>query len=362
VDQSKATGVEGSLPLITAGDKERLLTELLKGVSRAFYLTLRVLPKELRGPVGLAYLLARAADTIADTTLLPPQKRLEYLLAFRGQVEGPSNSGTLASIADSLTDMQAIAKERELLQSLPQAFSALEVMPTEDQRRVRSIVVTLTRGMEIDLTTFPAEGLGEVVAFRDAEELDNYTYYVAGCVGDFWTLVTMEYTPSLRHWDAEKMSEIGIQFGKALQMTNVLRDVPKDLRVGRCYIPSDRLRQLGLSPQDMLEPSNSSIARPALVDGLRLTMEHYEAAEEYLLSIPRRQLRLRLAVLWPILIGLGTLDELAKNGDWLDPQHSSKVSRGWVYRMLLLSMLCGRSNGILRMWIKRLRKRVEKAL
>ena len=48
-----------------------LLTTLLKSVSRAFYLSLRVLPADLREPIGLAYLLARAADAIADTPLIP---------------------------------------------------------------------------------------------------------------------------------------------------------------------------------------------------------------------------------------------------------------------------------------------------
>ena len=50
-----------------------LLGSLLKSVSRSFYLTLRVLPTGMRDPVGLAYLLARAADTIADTSLIPPE-------------------------------------------------------------------------------------------------------------------------------------------------------------------------------------------------------------------------------------------------------------------------------------------------
>ena len=55
------------LPTVTPSDRERLLTDLLRGVSRAFYLTLRVLPRGLREPMGLAYLLARAADTIGRT-------------------------------------------------------------------------------------------------------------------------------------------------------------------------------------------------------------------------------------------------------------------------------------------------------
>ena len=63
-----------------------LLGSLLKSVSRSFYLTLRVLPTGMRDPVGLAYLLARAADTIADTSLIPPEKRMELLLSLRSQV------------------------------------------------------------------------------------------------------------------------------------------------------------------------------------------------------------------------------------------------------------------------------------
>ncbi|MFM8358454.1 MAG: squalene/phytoene synthase family protein, partial [Verrucomicrobiota bacterium] len=52
-----------------------LLTSLLRDVSRSFYLTLWILPSSVRRPIGLAYLLARATDTIADTALLPAAER-----------------------------------------------------------------------------------------------------------------------------------------------------------------------------------------------------------------------------------------------------------------------------------------------
>ena len=57
-------------------DDRLLLRDILKGVSRSFYLTIRVLPAGMRRPVAVAYLLARAADTIADTRALPPPQRL----------------------------------------------------------------------------------------------------------------------------------------------------------------------------------------------------------------------------------------------------------------------------------------------
>jgi len=53
-------------------------------------------------------------------------------------------------------------------------------------------------------------------------------------------------------WNAGEMSAIGIRFGKALQYTNVLRDVPRDLRIGRCYFPEELLRAHGLQPRDLI--------------------------------------------------------------------------------------------------------------
>ena len=62
-----------------------LLHDILKQVSRSFYLTLNVLPVGVRDQMGLSYLFARAADTIADTDLLDRPQRLRYLNQFSAQ-------------------------------------------------------------------------------------------------------------------------------------------------------------------------------------------------------------------------------------------------------------------------------------
>ena len=359
---SGAQPSSGGLPAVSPAERRRLLTDLLKGVSRSFYLTLKVRPAGVREPVGLAYLLARAADTISDTMVLPPRNRLMHLLAFRAQVVGPADFEALQSIGNALNELQEISKEAELLRSLPAVFGILEGLLLEDQEAVRSVVVTLTRGMETDLTTFPTEDSGQVVALDSAPALDDYIYHVAGCVGEFWTAVSMSCTASLGHWDKAAMFDLGVRFGKALQMTNVLRDVPKDLRMGRCYLTANALSELDLDPSDLLNADNSDKARPALVDGINLALDHYAAAERYILAIPRRNLRLRLAALWPVIIGLGTLAQLANNRGWLSPDTTSKVTREWIYKVLLFSMLVGRSNSALAWWIRRLRRRVESTL
>ena len=148
-----------------------------------------------------------------------------------------------------------------------------------------------------------------------------------------------------------QMSDLGVRFGKALQMVNVLRDVPRDLRTGRCYVPADVLKEVGLAPEDLLDRSNSDAARPVLGAGIEIALGHIEAAEEYLLAIPRRCLRLRLAALWPLLLAVGTLAALARSEAWLDPDRVTRVGRSRVYAMMALSLLVGRSNTAVRTWL-----------
>ena len=112
-----ASESSSSLPPVSPAARKRLLGDLLRGVSRSFYLTLRVLPGDLRIPIGLAYLLARAADTIADTRLLPSEDRLERLLEFRAQVDGPANTEALARIGSPHTENQILSQELALLSS-----------------------------------------------------------------------------------------------------------------------------------------------------------------------------------------------------------------------------------------------------
>src|SRR5207237_10926522 len=66
--------------------------ELLKPVSRSFYLSIRLLLRALREPVALAYLLARTSDTIADSNAMPAEKRIELLDRFARAIAGKDQS------------------------------------------------------------------------------------------------------------------------------------------------------------------------------------------------------------------------------------------------------------------------------
>ncbi|QCP52729.1 squalene/phytoene synthase family protein [Trinickia violacea] len=343
-----------------------LLGPLLKGVSRSFYLTLRVLPAGMRDPVGLAYLLARAADTIADTSLIPPERRLELLLALRAQVNGTADDPTLTQrLANEVAGQQTQSDEKVLLESIGPALTVLAQLSDADRQAVREIVTTLTQGMEFDLRTFPDERSGQVAALREFAELDRYTYLVAGCVGEFWTKMTDAHVPGALKAELETMLHRGVRFGKALQMVNVLRDCGKDLRIGRCYLPTEMLDRFGLRPQDLMltDGADGSLrARPLMFELVGVTLDHFRAALDYMLAISAFSPRLRLACLWPIVIGLETLLLLVQNEQWLDPAKVSKVRRNDVYRILACSLPVAPSNAILRGWIERLIGKIEARL
>jgi farnesyl-diphosphate farnesyltransferase len=334
-----------------------LTSALLRRVSRSFYLSLAILPGAVRLPVALAYLFARAADTIADTRLIERRARITHLAALRAEMT-TSEPGRLASIVDAAAGQPSLSAERDLLRRLPDCFAAYRALPPDDRERVRAVTGTLIEGMTFDLRVFPGEDEGKLAALDTLDDLDHYTYLVAGCVGEFWTDVHMAHRPRLRSWDLSAMSELGIRFGKALQLTNVLRDVPRDLRQGRCYLPSQALSRLGLSPRDLLDPRVAPAMRPLLRELLSTALEHYEAAWQYTLAIPSAETRMRLACAWPLLIGLRTLELVSRSPSWLDPGVTLKVPRSRVYGLVVHSLATAWSTRALTREARRLHDRI----
>lgn len=315
-----------------------LLSQLLPQVSRSFSLSLRVLPSSLRRPIGLAYLFCRAADTIADTALLPRKVRLDCLAHYRAAfAEGKLSALTI--VYQHLREQPQHAAEHALLVHLPACFAVLSTLREGDQRSIRELVLTLTQGMQMDLALFPEEGAGMVEALETRADLDRYTYYVAGCVGEFWTRIAVAHRTALRHWCVAEMAARAIRFGQGLQLTNILRDLAQDLRNGRCYLPRTELAALGLQPEDLLVPSAVERLRPLLSALLDLTLAYYRDGWGYTLAIPRREWRLRLACAWPLLIGVSTLSLVTRSPCLLDPAVRLKIPRLQVYLVLWRSLV-----------------------
>ncbi len=310
--------------------------DLLKDVSRSFYLTLRVLPSAIRREIGLAYLLARTTDTIADTELVSLEDRVQALRLLRERILG-SAAGPLDF--SRLARCQASASERALLQRSEASVTLLESLEAEDLLLVRRVIETICSGQELDLLRFAGASAKRIVALRTDEELEDYTFRVAGCVGEFWTRICRRRLFPRAPVNEPLLLSNGVKFGKGLQLVNILRDLPVDLRNGRCYLPRAALEVCSLSPESLLEASNGPRLRPVYNGFLDRAETYLHAGWAYTNGLPWTQFRVRLACAWPILIGLETL-RLLRGANVLDATRRVKVSRKQVRRILSHSVLC----------------------
>lgn len=232
---------------------------LLKRVSRSFYLSLRLLPESVRESIALAYLVARLSDTEAD--------------GARG------------------------AAEEELLARKTEVLALLEASP--DRELIGQVWSQIREGQALDSVRFsdcrPLSG----------EELARYTYLVAGCVGEFWTRICAEKIPDFAREPIPEMMRMGREFGEGLQLVNILRDRHEDARIGRVYVPEERV-------------------------GEALTLARQKVAEGIAYARANRLRKLRAACLLPALLAEATLDAI---------EAAPHVPRVKVSRLATMAML-----------------------
>lgn len=320
------------------------LNPLLKSVSRSFYLSLRVLPSDLRAAMGLGYLLCRAADTVADTAVLAPADRLALLSDIRSAFDvfplPPARAQVLVEKIKSGVSGPTTA-ERELLERYQEGLDALLALPKTDQALVQRVVVAVVKGMEMDLTTFGASE-GEnvkdrpVVALANEDALERYLEWIGGAPGVFWTDLSASHRTALQPSLAALRND-ALRFGTGLQLINILRDLRADLRNGRCYIPATRLAAAGLSPEDLRSPRKEDVFLPLYHELIDSAVDRLRAGYTYVAALPRTMLRLRAAVWWPLVIGLRTLALLREASTVLGETATVKVARKEMYWLLLTS-------------------------
>jgi len=236
---------------------------LLKQVSRSFYLTLRLLPAQVRESIALAYLLARFTDTQADGAVTEAEREL-------------------------------LGREGELRFMLARS---------PDRADIETVWATIQEGQRFDGVRF------QNPRPLTSEELDRYTYLVAGCVGEFWTRLCMRKVPGYAARSLEDMLPLGIHFGKGLQLVNILRDRHEDALRGRIYVPTE-----------------------SLPEALATARRHLRDARDYVSSLGAR--RMRAACALPLFLAEETLDLIEKAPD----QKRVKVGRYRVWWLLVRAL------------------------
>jgi farnesyl-diphosphate farnesyltransferase len=307
--------------------RSHLQTAVLRSVARSFYLSIRSLPAPLRQPITLAYLLARTCDTVADTSQIALPVRMETLKLLCDGIQGAVSRDVVAERTATFVSRQENVTERQLLTAVSDCLFWLNQMEHANRKDIRIVLEQITRGQMLDLERFG--DAKEIRALRTAADLDEYTYLVAGCVGEFWTRLCFRHVRSFASRSEDEMLALGRRYGMALQLVNVLRDAGSDLRAGRCYFPECELKRANLTPSQILsEPDRfQSIYRV----WLEKAKAGLESGMEYSRTIKNR--RVRGATVLPAVIGARTLALLSAAGA-MTLQRTVKVPRGEVRAMI----------------------------
>jgi farnesyl-diphosphate farnesyltransferase len=290
-------------------------TDILKGVSRSFYLTLRLLPAAMREAASLGYLLARTSDTVADTAGVPAVERLALLSRYATAVQGGGMSPEWpAALLEG-----AEPKEKLLLERSDAVLDRLACLAPGEALLIREVVDTIISGQVLDLKRFSLVPARVPVCLPDDAALEDYAWRVAGCVGAFWTkLGFLNIGEGYSSESQEILLEKGAAYGKGLQLVNILRDLPRDLAAGRCYLPVK-------DPTDQEE----------LMAAFRVW---HGRAEQWIgkgigYAGTLRSRRLRASTVLPALIAEDTL-KLLDGVSWQDLQQRVKVPRHRIYRLM----------------------------
>lgn len=318
-------------------DPVRACWAMLPRVSRSFAIPIRMLPGGTGDAVMLSYLVFRVADTIEDTCI-DEERRARLFADFRELLKGDrSRADSLAQFAPRPYD--------GLMKNTRTVAEAFDRLPAGVRETILVSLDEMSEGMQ-------AWSNREVHSLPD---LHDYCYYVAGIVGKLLTRLFQVYG----HVGGKKYRELAaraVDFGIALQMINVIRDVRTDAREGRHYWPKAMLEKYGVSWETLFDENNRERADEILRQLIRDALEHCDRAFEYLTLLPRYALRVRLFCALPLYMAVSTLRRCLKDPSLFSADHPVKITRRRTRHIFALSLLLSPVNGFLASWYRRLRR------
>ena len=303
------------------------LKDILKDVSRTLYLSINILPEPLKTSMALGYLVARTMDTVVDCPAIDAGIKREMLGLFRN-LENKNNAWSLAARIRQAANSVPSHKEKELLFKFEKIAALYAACPETELAPLKALVNGVAKGMEMDLDIFTGPG---VTALKTEDDLKKYCALIGGEPGIFWARL---YRDTIRRNNVSPgkfPSETDAALiGSALQITNILKDMAADLAIGRCYLPQADLDQMELKPGDLLKPGNMEQVRPVVYKWISWAVDQLDLSERFLASIPKTELALRAAFVWPVYWAMDTLQEVAK-ANLLEPLDRPKIKRSRIY-------------------------------
>ena len=215
----------------------------------SFYAAMRILPREQRQAMFQIYSFCRQVDDIADSDG-PREARLAALQQWRDDIDALYRGHPPPRLRDYAASVQGFGLEREDF-------------------------LAIIDGMEMDVP--------QDIRAPDLATLDLYCDRVASAVGRL----------SVRVFGLPREDGILLahHLGRALQLTNILRDIDEDAAIGRLYLPREGLLDAGITSSDPLKVASEPALSKVCVPLVARAREHFEKADEIMRRNPRRLVR-----------------------------------------------------------------------
>jgi farnesyl-diphosphate farnesyltransferase len=280
---------------------DAFIAKHLQGVSRTYAILIPMLPGSLGEAVGLAYLLMRIVDTLEDDPRLSTAERLQAFARLEAALGG--DPAAAAALAQPWGDS---ADERELMCAAPEVFGRIQALEPEYRERIVACARAMSAGVR-RLMARSAERDLPYPAVRDAAELREYCYYVAGVVGEMLCAIMAHF---LRLPALLRLQEVATELGIGLQLVNILKDALRDAQQGRRYLP---LADTGGVAHTEIYKAVLNEARQSLRRGI-----------EFVLALPAGARELRSFCGLPIAWGAMTLARAERDA------RAAKIGRGAI--------------------------------
>lgn len=226
-----------------------------------------LLPKPRREAMAVLYAFCREVDDVADEDTASTETRRSQLAEWREDIQAACNGGA------------------------PKFAVNREFQPVIKTYGLRfDLFDELIKGCEMDLDT---------KTYESYQQLELYCHRVASVVGLLSIEIFGYQNPACR--------EYALHLGKALQLTNILRDVRSDAERGRIYLPQEELKRFNVTPEEIMRYQYTDRYRALAASVAARARDYYRKARETLPAADRRSMvaaELMGSVYWQLLLKL----------------------------------------------------------
>ena len=266
------------------------IRQRVEAAGTSFYWAMRLLPRDRRDGMYAIYAFCREVDDIADDSG-PPASKQAALAEWHSEIDALYDGRPRQLVARALAE------------------------PVARYRLRREDFHAVIDGMEMDAA--------EDIRAPDLATLELYCGRVAGAVGHLSVHVFGDASPAAH--------SVADHLGRALQLTNILRDLDEDAQRGRLYLPREILERHGISATDPLTVLRHPALPAACRDLAELALSHFDEAARAMARCSRRAMR-PAAVMGAFYRAM--LDALLREG-WRDPSTRIRLSKLHKLRLVL---------------------------